>query len=60
MEKSEIKVDGKCSGSEKIDMSTSNERYQEVAEEITSVIKEHRLDSGDLKNQIIDVLKRKI
>ena len=59
MEKSETKIDGNCDGGVKIDTPISNDKYQEVAEEITGVIKEHTLDSRDLKNQIVDVLKRR-
>ncbi len=59
MEKSETKIDGNRDVGVKIDTPISNDKYQEVAEEITSVIKEHTLDSGDLKNKIIDVLKRR-
>jgi len=59
MEKSETNIEGNCDGGEKIDIPISIDKYQEVAEEIASIIKEHTLDSGDLKNKIIDVLKRR-
>lgn len=55
----ETKFYGKNDLGENINTSISNDRYRDVAEEIISIIKEYKLDSLDLKNQIIEILQRR-